>query len=1117
MKRLLLLLLVLSLGAHAQTTIFTSDFDGNTGAVVLPGNTDNTSGSASLGVTWTQHASVTGISGLTAISTGDSGTSGGFARLQNGTATYANDSNVYISRNHNLDTNRATSKRGYSFTFTIDDSWDLTTLTVLSGHTNNTGLQDQDLVSKLNLSISGGTLGSPITANSTEDYIGSTPAYHTVNFNLGGDTLGAGTYTVEVWQSDMTGGGAYAMYDGITLTGEQVTSTISVIDFGLPGTTSMVGTINQFATQQNTAETAANMVLNTTAGADSGIRFTTSGGVFSAGGPGTFSPAGSTAYTGGSAVIDGWIANEQVAFGDIWQGTANGTPQTVSMTFSSLAANASYTFKLLSGRANDFGAANGSYTMNYDGGGNLAGGGTHNSEGSAAGLGATNYTWTFVTGATPGDAVINLSGAWNANALIITQSTNPAAPTIGSFTVNDQYVTPGSAVTFSWVTDGATTLTLNPGNIDLLPFSTDGDGSSNPITVNATTTYTLTATNAAGSATAEVDVTTGPARPNILFFLVDDMGANDTSEPFQVDGAGNDVPSIPNGIYHTPNMAALALQGMKFTRAYAMPVCTPTRNSFMIGQNSARHHVTTWTGISLNEETGQNSTPSHNSPLNWRRTGLDTSTPSLAKILSDAGYRSIHVGKAHFGNASDNIDPLDIGFDVNIGGKQTGRPGSYYGTSNFGSGTYQVPHLEAYHGQNIFLTEVLTLEMNKEIEKAVNAGVPFFAYMSHYAVHDPYDTDARFSGNPKYAGLSGNNLAFATLIEGMDKSLGDIRTKLATLGVAEDTLVIFVSDNGSTLPLGSDPLRGYKGQKYEGGTRVPMIAAWSSPNPSNTFQSQLNIPADSYEDDIVSCFDLFPTILGVANVSHSNTIDGYDLREYFKGTAGTHRPQELVIHFPHDHNGAWGDYYTVYHEGDYKLIYNFASDSYELYNVITDIHEDTNLATGDPNRVMAMARKMAQQLNAHGAQWPTFDTSPTDTDDPYAMPVLPGIDLDDDGIDDNAEDPDFNGLQDAGETDPDNPDSDQDGTLDGAEVKLGLDPLDGSQRFDLRPSQLPNGDLQIVWPSAPGNLFTISASTDLDDWSDIIASGVPASGGTTTSYNLGPPGPAFRFYRVRLE
>lgn len=479
---------------------------------------------------------------------------------------------------------------------------------------------------------------------------------------------------------------------------------------------------------------------------------------------------------------------------------------------------------------------------------------------------------------------------------------------------------------------------------------------------------------------------TQPERPNIVLFLVDDMGIHDTSEPFQVDSKGNDVPSALNSRFRTPNMVALASQGMKFTRAYAMPVCSPTRCSLMTGKNSPSHGVTNWTHANnTGAETGQNSTSSHNSPLKWRSIGLDTSGDTLPKILSKAGYRTIHAGKGHFGNHPSNENPLLVGFDVNIGGDSFGSPGSYTGDYGEG-GRNAVPHLKAYHNTDTFLTEALTLEMNKAIEQSVHDGVPFFAYMSHYAVHAPFHKDPRFEKN--YSGLSGVALKFATMVEGMDKSLGDIVAKVNALGVGENTLIIFMSDNGSVSSAGSAPLRGKKGQKYEGGTRVPMITSWATPNATNTFQASLNIPTNSYEDDLVSCFDLFPTILSVAKVNYSGKIDGYDISDYLRGKVGSHRSQELIIHFPHDHSGSAGDYYTVFHEGDYKLIYSYASDSYELYNVVTDIGEDQDLAAADPDRVMAMAQKMGQKLKAYGALWPTFNSD--DSDDPFTMPGQKG-------------------------------------------------------------------------------------------------------------------------------
>ncbi|QQL45859.1 sulfatase [Sulfuriroseicoccus oceanibius] len=711
------------------------------------------------------------------------------------------------------------------------------------------------------------------------------------------------------------------------------------------------------------------------------------------------------------------------------------------------------------------------------------------------------------------------SGRAALNGFQIVANTYQPAPAITSFVADDYYVEPGGAVTLRWETSGATSLSIAPDAGDVLAGSSDGVGEVRVTVPDETTTYILTASSGGGAVTSRVRVGVGPARPNIVLFLVDDMGTQDTSEPFVVDEAGNDVPTAMNQLYRTPAMRSLADQGMKFTNAYAMPVCSPTRCSLMNGQNSVRHHVTNWTGRDVSPsgggETGFNSSASHNSPRDWRRMGLDVSQSTLPALLSGAGYRTIHVGKGHFGNAFSNMDPADCGFDINIGGTQIGQPGSYYGNQNYGSGNMQVPHLEAYHGTSTFLTEALTVEMNKAIEASVRDGVPFFAYMSHYAVHQPYDEDSRFAGN--YPGLSGFDRAYATLIEGMDKSLGDIMTKLNELGVAEDTLVIFLSDNGSDNPnkAASAPLRGYKGTKWEGGSRVPMIVGWAKIDAGNPFQAELSIPVDRYEDDIVTVFDLYPTVLGVAGVGRGDqVVDGYDLREYFKGVPGQHRPQELLIHFPHDHAS---DYYTFLRQGDYKLIYHYVDDRYELYHLGDDLGETVNLAAAEPERVVRMARRMAQMLNEHGAQWPTFDRSPDDVDDPFAMPLVVGVDLDADGLDDREEDANGNGLVDPGETNPDLDNSDGDNVGDGDEVKLGTDPLDASSRFEVVPALMSDGTLELVWPSRPGTTFTIRSSFDLKDWSTVVAAAVPASEGRVTRFNLGRMDGAQAFFRTELE
>lgn len=201
--------LLVTAGLANAATLFTSGFEANTGAHIFAGNTDNVTGSAAVAITdWTKDVSVTTISGLTAIATGG----GGFAQTQGGTGAYAGPNNIYMSRNHN----QGVADHGYSLTFTIDATWDATNLNVLSGHSNNTGTQDQAFTSDLNFSLSGGTLGAAVTGLSTENY-GTAPAYHSVDFDLTGTTLGAGEYTLQVYQNN-NGSGSYAIYDGVTLT-----------------------------------------------------------------------------------------------------------------------------------------------------------------------------------------------------------------------------------------------------------------------------------------------------------------------------------------------------------------------------------------------------------------------------------------------------------------------------------------------------------------------------------------------------------------------------------------------------------------------------------------------------------------------------------------------------------------------------------------------------------------------------------------------------------------------------------------------------------------------------------------------------------------------------------
>ncbi len=470
-------------------------------------------------------------------------------------------------------------------------------------------------------------------------------------------------------------------------------------------------------------------------------------------------------------------------------------------------------------------------------------------------------------------------------------------------------------------------------------------------------------------------------KPNIIVFLVDDMGVMDTSVPFLTDDDGKPKRYPLNDYYRAPSMERLAKLGVRFNNFYAMSVCSPTRISIMTGQNAARHHTTNWINPDRN-----NRGPFGPPDYNW--IGLKKNDVTLAGLLQSAGYHTIHVGKGHFApRAFEGADPSNLGFTINVGGATFGAPGSYYGEQNYGLGTKRaksaVPHLEKYHGTKTFLTEALTIEAKTHLTDAVKADKPFYLYMSHYAVHAPFHSDPRFADHYKDSGKPANAQAFATLIEGMDKSLGDLLDHVEELGESEDTLVFFLGDNGSDAPLGHQhavacaaPLRGKKGAHYEGGMRVPFIAAWAKPNANNPHQKRLPIPADTIQSQLGAVHDLFPTILAHVNVAtpKSHKVDGSKLDTLLTGKPDATRDEVFLMNYPHAPHRS--DYFTVYRHGDWKVIYHFypskASEGshYQLYNLADDPFEQTNLATKKPDQLRMMMKELIASMNKHDALYP---------------------------------------------------------------------------------------------------------------------------------------------------
>lgn len=468
-----------------------------------------------------------------------------------------------------------------------------------------------------------------------------------------------------------------------------------------------------------------------------------------------------------------------------------------------------------------------------------------------------------------------------------------------------------------------------------------------------------------------------PNSPNIIIFLVDDMGLMDTSVPFMVDTKGKPVKYPMNDYYRTPNMEKLAAQGIRFSNFYAHSVCSPTRVSIMTGQNSARHRTTTWIRSESNNRT-------EFGPSDWNWQGLDKESVTFPRLLKQKGYRTIHVGKAHFGPFGyEGEDPLNLGFDVNIAGSSIGQPGSYYGTDGFGNTggnkSRAVPGLEKYWGQDVFLTEALTLEANAAISQAKKDDTPFYLYMAHYAVHAPFQSDPRFADHYKDSGKNEKSQAYATLIEGIDKSLGDIVEHVRRLGLGENTLIMFMGDNGSDAPVkskddygSSAPLKGKKGNHWEGGMRVPFIASWITPSDRSSWQKELHIPKNAIQSQMGSVIDLFPTISNLvgATVPKGYVLDGFNLRKQLEGKENTERKEIFLNHFPHDHRSS---YFTSFIKNNWKIIYHYQIEEkphYELFDLEEDPYETTNLAESKPKKLKAMMKALKNQLKNKGALFP---------------------------------------------------------------------------------------------------------------------------------------------------
>lgn len=432
-------------------------------------------------------------------------------------------------------------------------------------------------------------------------------------------------------------------------------------------------------------------------------------------------------------------------------------------------------------------------------------------------------------------------------------------------------------------------------------------------------------------------------RPNIVVIMADDLG-------------WKDLHCYGNELLDTVNLDRLAEQGMRFTNGYAAsPVCTPTRAAMMTGMSPARLAIT-------NHAPGNGanfSLPGSDLQEAQWSTYLGLEHVTIAQRLHDAGYATGFVGKWHLshrlgedenGKLEPQLRPEHQGFDINIGGGPNGGPPSYFSP-------YRIPALkDGPDGE--YLPERLASECITFVKE--NKDKPFFLAWWNYSVHYPFQAPEELI--EKYKKRTGPGIAnptYAAMIEGMDLAIGRFLTALDAEGLAENTLVIFTSDNGA-FQADMSPLRGEKGYLYEGGIRVPWIVRWPG-----------HVKAGATCATPIISTDTFPTLLEVAGLEADSDkpLDGVSIVALLEQTGELGR-ESIYFHYPNHAFHKQNRLGSAIREGQHKLILYYDDYSVELYDLNADIGEEKNLAHDQPELAARLRKKLEDWLLEAGAKLP---------------------------------------------------------------------------------------------------------------------------------------------------
>jgi arylsulfatase A-like enzyme len=505
-----------------------------------------------------------------------------------------------------------------------------------------------------------------------------------------------------------------------------------------------------------------------------------------------------------------------------------------------------------------------------------------------------------------------------------------------------------------------------------------------------------------------------PRRPNLVLFLVDDMGWMDT-EPYG------------SKYYETPNFTRFASQSMRFTNACSVPLCSPTRASILTGQYSARHGITSATGHQPAAPEGAGRYPDKAAPTSRflypvSKNFLDPGLTALPEVLKAAGYRTGHFGKWHLGIAPEHRpdqhgfetvwycvpDPGPPSYFSPYGVKQNGKPG---GKNKIGTIT------DGPEGE--YIVDRVTDEALEFIE--AHREEPFFLNLWQYGLHGPWGHKeaytAEFANKEDPRGKQGNPI-MASMIRSIDESLGRVLDQLEKLGLAENTLVIVTSDNGGNVhsntpndrkssaakaetprdglladwrkwagdrpPTNNDPLREGKGRIYEGGQRVPLMIRWPG-----------RIAPGTVNDTVVGAIDYYPTLIEAAGLSQpeGHVIDGVSLLPLLEGRGGLDRDAYFTW-FPHLIPA------VSVRSGDWKLIRRWEPhrdypEVRELYDLGKDPGETTNLAKVHPDKVTELDARIDRFIDSTGATVPIPNPA---WRDPAATPTAAAVTRTADGL-----------------------------------------------------------------------------------------------------------------------